>query len=127
MNTKKDKQTPCVLKVEQALAARDDFTLLSTLVEMTKLTANQVGASLHHLKKYQVIDCMESDGRLWWYPTPGQDLRVRHLEERAPEEKPRAPRVRRSREFTFEQGRTSSVSGRPLPDVPGLLGSSGDD
>lgn len=99
MATKKEKQPPCVLKVEQALIARDDFTTCAQLAEITKLTRNQVTASLHHLKKHSVVESMESDGSLWWYMTPGLDTRVRHIDERTPEEKPRAPRVRRSREL----------------------------
>lgn len=96
MKTKKEKVVPCVLRVETALKSIDDFASVKQLADATKLTSNQVGASLHHLRKHLAVDSVESGGKLWWFLTPGQDTRTFHLDERTPEEKPRAPRVRRA-------------------------------
>lgn len=81
-------------QVQQALARADDFVTLAQVKQMTGLDSNHASAALHHLKKYHVVESMESDGHLWWYLT-GRDDRTLVKEEVTVEDKPR--KVRRSR------------------------------
>lgn len=94
VRTRQDKQPTCVSRVEQAMVEADDFVKLRGLMTATKLTLNQVSASLSHLHKYRAVDCLESPDGLWWFLTPDTDRRSKKVEERRPEDKPR--RTRRS-------------------------------
>lgn len=79
-----------------------DFATLRQLVQATGATVNQVPAALHHLRKRRAVDVViESSGDGFWYATPEDDDRTRHLEERTPEERPRKPRKpRKLRRFS---------------------------
>jgi len=86
MATKKPKEPTLTSLVEEALAASDDFMTTAMVLEATKMNRHQAEVTLHHLKNYKAISAMESDGKLWWYATPDTDTRIRHVEERVPEE-----------------------------------------
>lgn len=88
---KQHKEPTLVSRVEEAMDLADDFVNVAMIVAATKLTPNQVTASLHHLKKHKVADCLVSNG-LWWFLTPGTDDRAKRVEERRPEDKPRRMR-----------------------------------
>ena len=86
------KEPTCVSVVETTVRAADDFVTAAWLIENTTLTANQISASLAHLKKHTALTCFEADGKLWWYSTPTTDTRTAHKPRRKPEVKPRSPR-----------------------------------
>lgn len=46
----------------------------------------QTTAAIFHLHKRHAIDCVESDVRLYWFATPGDDDRLKTIDERTPEE-----------------------------------------
>lgn len=70
-----------------------DFAALRQLVQATGANVHQVSAALHHLRKRRAVDVViESNGDGFWYATPEEDDRLRTLEERTPEERPRKPR-----------------------------------
>lgn len=72
--------------VIEALRVADDFLTVRQLMERTGGNLNQVTAALHHLKvNAKAVECMESDGHLYWYLT-GVDLRTLTVDERVPEE-----------------------------------------
>lgn len=88
--------------VWEALLLLDDFVTASQLVALVdEVSANQVSASLHMLREYRAVECMESDGSLWWYATPENDTRQHQVEMRTPEDRPRRTRVRRSARTDF--------------------------
>ncbi len=87
------KETSKTCLVFAALKAHDDFMNYAMLMKETGISYNQVTAATHHLRKRRAIDCVVNpDGVAWWYPTPEYDNRTRHVDERAPELKPRKQR-----------------------------------
>jgi hypothetical protein len=78
--------------VEHEMKFLDDFVTSKQLQKITRLDANHVGAALSHLKKHRAVDCLESEGQLWWFSTPDMDTRCRTVQERTPEKKPRKQR-----------------------------------
>ena len=91
---KADREPTKVSLVLQALVAADDFITAGQLITRLggKVNANQVGASLHHLRNRHAVVCMASDGKLWWYSTPDLDDRLRIVEEKVVETEPRRRR-----------------------------------
>jgi hypothetical protein len=81
--------------VFDALRAADDFLTLPALRVATGLDTNHVSAALCHLRKYRAVAAI-AEGSLWWYATPEDDTRLRRVEERTPERRPRSPRRRRA-------------------------------
>jgi hypothetical protein len=96
--TKRNRNTPkptCTSVVEVAMSVADDFLTASMLIALTNLKRNQVTAALSTLKRrYFAVDCIASDGKLWWFLTPGTDTRSRKVEMRRPEDRPRNRRPR---------------------------------
>jgi len=94
MAKKKDAQPSKTSLVLKALEAADDFVTAAQLVKTMAAIANpnQISAALHHLKNRHAVDCMESDGSLWWYTTPDLDDRTKTVDERVVEENPRRRR-----------------------------------
>lgn len=80
--------------VEEVLRTADDFITMPLLAQAVGGTHSQVGAALHHLQKYHVIDCVTSPEGLHWFYR-GEDTRVLVHEERVLEDKPRKARIRR--------------------------------
>lgn len=80
---------------EEALRVMDDFLSLSHLMQLTGGSSNQITAALYCLKHYLVVDCVIAEGQLYWFLT-GNDTRVRVVEERTPEDKPRRTRRRKA-------------------------------
>lgn len=75
---------------------QNDFASIRELMEATGSKYNQVNAALFHLRKRRAVDVViESDGTGWWFATPDDDNRIRPIDERRPEDKPR--RTRRDR------------------------------
>ena len=83
--------------VLEGLIRANDFRTSPHLQLELGLSANRVGAALHHLRKHGVVDCMESMRILWWYATPADDDRSRRVDERTLETEPRKPRKPRAR------------------------------
>lgn len=94
------KQPTITSLVLEALRVQDDFMSNIMLMRFTGSSADQVSAATHHLRKRHAIDCViEPDGRAWWYALPPEsDNRAFHVDERAPETRPR----RRKRKVTQE-------------------------
>lgn len=87
--------------VLDALVKADDFMTVPQLREAVKAPANGAGnglvsATIFWLAKHRAVDSVEVDGRLWWFATPGDDRRTKHLLERVPEDCKRAPRKGRT-------------------------------
>lgn len=78
--------TSVVLK---ALIAADDYVNLSTLSRLTKLKKDILRPTIKHLRKYNAVDSVESDGQLYWYATPALDTRSWTQEEHRKEDEPR--------------------------------------
>lgn len=95
---KKLKEITATTAVLEALQRADDFRTVSHLQVATGQSMNRVRAALHHLHKYRVVECMASDGRLWWYATPENDQRTLVVDERTPEAKPRKQRKGRKKQ-----------------------------
>lgn len=80
--------------VLEALTASDDFATAAQLCAVTKANINQCSAALYHLRAHRAVDCLASDGQLFWFATPGNDDRSKIVAERTPE--PKGNRTRRS-------------------------------
>ena len=102
--SKKDKEPACTFLVETFLKEADDFRTMKQIVAATRLTANQVAATLSHFKKYKAANSLESDGDLWWFLTPDYDQRSRKTKEKVKEEpgsrKVRNPRKKKETELS---------------------------
>lgn len=85
--TSADRQPTWTAKAIGALKAADDFLNFQQLMTLTGANRDQLSAALHHLKtRAKAVDCLESEGHLWWFLT-GEDARGRVVEERVPEPK----------------------------------------
>ena len=82
------KRTTYTTLVADALLRSDDFMTARQLMAVTGLGCCAVSAALHHLRGHKAVECMESEGQLWWYLTL-QDDRSRVVNERTPESRPR--------------------------------------
>jgi hypothetical protein len=89
---RKLKETTTTHLVFEALKRADDFRTSRQLQLETGRSSNRVGAALHLLERYRAVDFVEGEGTLWWFATPGSDTRVRTVEEKAPETRPRRAR-----------------------------------
>ena len=78
--------------VLEALRRADDFRTLGQLKAELLLIpddkragrSNRISAALRQLKYYRCVDCLESDGQLWWFALlPADDTRSRVYTERA--------------------------------------------
>lgn len=67
------------------LAIMDDMMTAHQLCDLTGGTLNQISATLHHLQKVEAVECVEGNGKLWWFLT-GEDRRTFTQDERVPEE-----------------------------------------
>ncbi len=92
----KQKQETTTALVVRALAATDDFMDYAMLKKATGRSGSQLSAACWSLKVHRVIDVeVNADGKAWWYLRPAEDdIRIRHLDERAPEIKPRKRKSR---------------------------------
>jgi len=96
--------------VEAVVRLKDDFmTSHEVLFEVNKMemrgfdrNINQVLAALHHLRTNHVIGLVQERGQNWWYYTK-EDMRMRTLDERSPEEKPRRKRVNKPRRLEIKK------------------------
>lgn len=94
---RKQTEVTATTVVLAALRRADDFRTVAQLALEVGQSRNRVSAALHHLRNHHVVDCMESDGQLWWYALPPEgDTRSTTVEERTPELKPRKPRKSRA-------------------------------
>lgn len=87
-HAKHKEPTKCSL-VEEALRRADDFLTCQQVAALAGVTTHQAGSSLIHLRNRKAAESVESQGKLFWMATPQSDDRVRVVEERRPEEKPR--------------------------------------
>lgn len=100
MANKADRKPTWTAKVRDALRDADDFMSFDQLVQATGANRQQLAATLHHLKvNAGVIDCLEAEGRLWWFLT-GNDKRLYSHEERVVE--PKGSRTRGPRKVKKE-------------------------
>jgi len=94
---KKIKETPKIKLVFDCLVQADDLLTTREIVTRTQLPLHNVSTSLRCLRLYHAVDCIEGEDQLWWFAQPEEDLRVRVVEERTPESKPRRPKRPRKR------------------------------
>ncbi len=98
MNNKEPTRTSLVL---EALSAMDDLVTVKQLRAATfGLTAHDVINSLCYLRKIKAVDCLSEGGELWWMATVINDQRIRKIEERTPESKPRRKPKKREKNNT---------------------------
>ena len=84
---KADRRPTWTTKVLEELVRADDFLCLTEVMARTGASVNRATAALHHLSKCRVVESVVGgDGKLWWFATPAQDSRIRHIDERVPEE-----------------------------------------
>lgn len=81
-----DAQPTWTSRVTEFLTKADDFATVGQIMAGTGANLNQTTAALHHLKNRHAVDCVASEGQLWWFATPGTDDRARVVEQRVPEE-----------------------------------------
>lgn len=67
------------------LSVMDDMLTAQQLCELTGGSINQISAALHHLQKVEAVECVEGNGKLWWFLT-GKDRRTFTTDARIPEE-----------------------------------------
>lgn len=92
---KRLRQTTTTTLVMDHLRRVDDFVTARQLQAATGRNCNQVSAALHQLHVHRAVDCVASDRQLWWFATPDSDTRIRTVDEKAVEDKPRRPRKAR--------------------------------
>lgn len=95
--TRKHKEPTTTSLVVESLKRADDFMTYEMLMEATGRNHNQVSAACFHLRKHKVIDVVVNpDGKGWWYVLPEtEDKRIRRVDERTPETKPRNRRKKK--------------------------------
>lgn len=78
-------------RVLDVLTRADDFMNVSDLLHaLPDANYNQVTAALFHLRNRRAVEVVISDrGIGWWMATPWSDNRMRRVDERTPETKPR--------------------------------------
>jgi hypothetical protein len=98
---KRYRETTTTTLVLEALRRADDFRTVRQLMAETQRSSNRVTAALHSLRKYGAVDCLASDGILYWYAQPPQnDTRMSTRDEYTPESKPRKVRKPRAKKVT---------------------------
>ncbi len=89
--------------VQECLKERNDFMSYSEIFDYVKKTRSEVklaniSAACFHLKKHKVIDfVIDCDGEVFWFFTPETDDRLRTINERVQESRPRKRRMGRRR------------------------------
>jgi hypothetical protein len=91
------KEPTFVHRIFEHLRKCDDFRTARQLQSELNIGSNRVSAALHALRRYDAVVAMDSDGQLWWYATPLTDTRIKTVDERAPELKPRRQRKPRAK------------------------------
>lgn len=91
-------KVPCQrFVVFECLKSADDFMTAAQISSKTGIGARAVTATLHNLRYCKAVQMVEARDALWWFATPEDDVRTKHIEERAVEDKPRATRKRKQR------------------------------
>lgn len=87
------KQPTVTSLVEELLRQADTFMTQRQVEAALGLDHFHASAALCHLRKYKVVDRLESGGEVWWFALPPElDTRCWRRLERTPETKPRRPR-----------------------------------
>jgi Fe2+ or Zn2+ uptake regulation protein len=91
---RKCKETTKTKLVFDLLVGLDDFATASQLTKALKgqATLHQAFSALATLRDYKAVDSVVSGGSLWWYATPQCDTRLRVVDERTVESRPRKSR-----------------------------------
>lgn len=82
---RKDREPTKTSRVWELMLRANDYLTWRQIQEATDLSPANVASILHALLDYGAVECFESNGKLWWYATPGGDRRSRIIELRAPE------------------------------------------
>ena len=76
-----------------ALVRADDFMSMKQIAAaVSTADLRLVRITLLWLRGFHAVDSVVSEGRPWWFATPENDTRTKHLDLRVPEERKRAPR-----------------------------------
>jgi len=81
----------------ELLSRRDDFLTTKQVAREIGASDDQARAALFHLRRCHATDILVDRGIGYWFATPENDSRSKHLDERTPESKPRAPRKRKEK------------------------------
>lgn len=90
--TKRLKKTTNTTLVLEALIRADDFLTSKMLSDSIGITPGSVNVAVHSLQSFKAVECVEGNGKLWWFATPENDTRTKHIHERTPESRPRRPK-----------------------------------
>lgn len=84
------KTETCTSKIERVLREADDFLTVAMIMERSGCSMNQASATLHHFFLKRVAAFVADANGTWWFAMPPEDdRRLRHVDERTPEKKPR--------------------------------------
>lgn len=87
-NRKQKEPTLCI-RVEAVLEFANDFLTANDVAKGAGITPHQAMSSLIYLRNWHAVESVESNGRLFWFATKEYDRRVKIVEQRAVEDKPR--------------------------------------
>lgn len=77
------------------LRGLSDFATTAQIALAVNKTKTQVNTALHSLQYFKAVDCVESQGRLWWFALPPEsDTRTKTYDHRTPESKPRKRKIK---------------------------------
>jgi hypothetical protein len=90
----KIKEPTATSEVLRVLRETDDFMDMPEVARLARKSMKNVGTALWWLRRIGAVDVVvNADGKGWWYARPSEeDQRSRHLDERTPESRPRAPK-----------------------------------
>lgn len=92
----KQKEPTVTSQVVEHLTKRNDYVETHELCRELCESFNRISAALSHLRKHRAVDCIVDHGQVWWFILPVEmDTRSHHVDQRAPETRPRKPRKRR--------------------------------
>ncbi len=83
--------------VLDALIKADDFMSLEQIMDAVKAPDRRlIRVTILWLRRFNAVDSVVVEDKPWWFATPENDTRTKHLDLRIPEENKRAPRKPRN-------------------------------
>ena len=96
MGLKRGKETTATKLVMDYLRRVDDMVRARTIADATQCDVHKVNSALWSLHNYKCVELVESQGSVYWFALPEtMDQRVRTVDERTPEGKPRRKRMKK--------------------------------
>lgn len=92
----RDRKPTTTTLVLSWLSEHGDFATARQLAEAVRRSPDQTSSALRWLRKRKAVDCLEEDGRLWWFSTIEYDDRTRIIAEITADPIVRTRRVRKA-------------------------------